>query len=271
MKVENEQALQRIAWLEDNLQLQAQQIAAAAERKTELSALRSSALLRFAKQHAEEEAARRELGDCRKGIEIAWRHIQELQEANTRVCLERQKHEAMDARHRARYSEHTEMVERTERCALLGAEILERECNDLLQDLKDADDNLAEAKRVAEREQQQERLQRVREHDERVDQEDQEEHEEEEHVERKKHTSLEGSEGDFERQATSAPATPATDEDLENAVMSILASSGPADAFGILADARCAGVDAGRLDRALQALKDAYLCYEASNGCFAIM
>ena len=64
---------------------------------------------------------------------------------------------------------------------------------------------------------------------------------------------------------------PTTDEELENAVMSILASSGPADAFFILADARCAGADAQKLDRTLQALKDAYLCYETGNGCFAIM
>jgi hypothetical protein len=68
MKVENEQALHRIAFLESNLQIQIQQTHTATERKAELSALRSSALLLFAKQHAEEEAARRELNECARII-----------------------------------------------------------------------------------------------------------------------------------------------------------------------------------------------------------
>lgn len=260
MKVENEQAVHRIAWLESNLHSQAQRIAAAEERKAELSALRSSALLRFAKQHAEEEAARRELSDCRKGIEAAWKRIQELQEAITRVCLERQQQEAVDAAHQLRYAEHTKTVKRTERCALVGAEILERECGTLIECLTAADARHAAVQEQAGQEQAEHEGEQEQDVDECNNRE----------VQVMAEAVTDEASADYAGKRC-ASAAPMTDEELENAVMCILASSGPSDAASILADARCAGADAQRLDRTLCALKDAYLCYEAGEGCFAII
>jgi hypothetical protein len=221
------------------------------------------------------------VSSCRRGIEAAWKRIHALQEANTRVGLERQQQEAMDAKHQLRRADHAKTVERTERRAMLGAEILERECQALIEGLTAADAQLAGAQRTAE----QERAEREREREEQEQEGEGEEEEEvvEEEEERKERMAQDEQAEleECEEQITPDAATirsssdgttgPTTDEELENAVMSILASSGPADAFFILADARCAGADAQKLDRTLQALKDAYLCYETGNGCFAIM
>ena len=193
--------------------------------------------------------------------------------------LERQQQEAMDAKHQLRRADHAKTVERTELHAMLGAEILERECQALIEGLTAGDAQLAGAQRTAE----QERAEREREREEQEQEGKGEEEVVEEEEERKERMAQDEQAEleECEEQITPDAATirsssdgttgPTTDEELENAVMSILAGSGPADAFFILADARCAGADAQKLDRTLQALKDAYLCYETGNGCFAIM
>ena len=267
----------RVEELEQELESQAADIRRAEDRKAELSALRSSALLQFARQHAEEEATKRSLVECRKGITDAWMRIQALQARNAQVCLQQQQHEQTEAKHKRRRDEHAIAVAAVERKANFGAEVLQGECQLLLEAMAAADSRRAEAEAEAQRAMEEAAEQRRQQEEAALA--DQARHEAEE----AEVAAAEAAELEIAAAAEAATAAAAaaamTDEDIEKAILAQLEVTGrAADAKTILQGLASAGgasfaigIDAVRLDRALHSLKDSWQCYEPEPGQFAIM
>ena len=274
LAADNHVGKMRVEELEQELESQAAAIRRAEERKSELSALRSSALLRFARQHAEEETTKRSLVECRKGITDAWMQIQVLQERNAQVCLQQQQHEQIDAKHKHKQDQHTIAVAAVDRKAAFGADVLQGECQLLLEVMAAADSRRAEAEAAAQRAKKEAA--------------DKRQQEEAAAVERARHEAQQAKAEAAEAAESEAMAATVavamaaamTDEDIEKAILAQLEVTGrrAADATTIMqglvsagGTSFAAGVDPVRLDRALQSLKDSWQCYEPEPGQFAIM
>ena len=247
---DNEIQKQHILRLEKELASLARNTAREEDRKNKLSALRTTALLRFARVHAEEETSKRYLAECRKGIEDAWSKIQSFQERLADLMVQKSREEVIDAKIRKRRADHFEDVERVLKEANLGAEVLEAECSSIVAALKTMDEKQAQEEAAAAAAQEAQRV---------ADAE----------------AEAEALRAQQEAQAIDNEVAPADDgtsqqelidEELDNAVLSVLSSLPCADRTNILQALPTVDASSAHVDMSLERLKAAFLIYESGPG-----